>query len=268
MIVTMPTGTTQDFGAYLRARRARLSPPAPAGGRSRAGARRQVPGLRRQEVAEAASLSVEYYTRLEQGRAPRPSRQVLGALADAFGLARAERDHVFRLAGELPPEPQSPGSEVRPGLLRLLGGLDATVPVTVHDGRLDVLARNAAAAELMGPVAGGGTYGRSIVQHGFSRGASDVLGERGALEYARWATAELRSAMARYPDDAYLRGLLAHLTASSLPFRDAWARGEVAGARSGEKTLVHPTRGRLTFQSEVLHDDVNDHWVVVYAPLG
>lgn len=263
-MVHMRRGTGADFGSYLRGRRAVVAPPdQPAGVRA---SRRQVPGLRRQELADAAGISVEYCTRLEQGRAPRPSREVLTALARALGLSPAERDHLFRLAGELPPAPLAPGSEVRPGLLRLLRGLDDTVPVTVHDGRLEVLARNAAAAELLGPPPGAGRYRNNIVHQGFTTAARGILGDEGADRYTRWATAELRSAMGRYPEDEHLRSLHAELSATSATFRDHWARGEVAARRSAVKHLRHPTRGWLAFQSELLHDAERDHWVVIYAP--
>ncbi|MGE9692312.1 MULTISPECIES: helix-turn-helix transcriptional regulator [unclassified Streptomyces] len=250
----------------MRHQRAMMAP----AGRSVQGSasRRRVPGLRRQEVAEAAGISVEYYTRLEQGRAPRPSREILTALAGALGFTAPERDHLFRLAGELPPEPLAPDCEVRPGLLQLLRNLDDTVPVTIHDGRLDVMARNAAAAELLGTESGRSRYRRNIVHHGFSATALRVLGEEGADRYARWATAELCSAMGRYPDDEYLRSLCAELSATSAIFRSYWERGEVMADRSGVKRLHHPTRGWLVFQSEMLHDPERDHWIVIYSPSG
>ncbi|MFD3685295.1 helix-turn-helix domain-containing protein [Nocardiopsis sp. NPDC058631] len=262
----MPTGIRAGFGNYLRHRRAVMAPPGKA--TNGPGAQRRVPGLRRQELAEAAGISVEYYTRLEQDRAPRPSREVLGALARALGLSAAERDHLFRLAGELPPEPLSPDSQVRPGLLRLLRGLDDTVPVTVHDGRLEVMARNAAATELLGLEHGTGRYRRNIVHHGFTATARRVLGDEGAHRYAQWATAELRSAMVRYPDDEYLQSLLVELSATSATFRSHWERGEVGAGRSLVKHLLHPTRGWLEFQSEMLHDAERDHWIVIYSPAG
>ncbi|MFF3855332.1 helix-turn-helix domain-containing protein [Micromonospora sp. NPDC002575] len=262
----MQTRIRADFGAYLRYRRATMkAPEQPVGSRA---SRRRVPGLRRQELAEAAGISVEYYTRLEQGRAPRPSREILSSLARASGMTGAERDHLFRLAGEVPPEPMAGDSANRPGLLRMLHHLDDTVPVTVHDGRLDVVARNAAAAELLGPLPGAGRFRRNIVHHGFNAVARRVLGDEGAHHYARWATAELRAAMGRYPDDDYLRSLQVELAATSAGFRSHWERGEVTAARSGVKRLHHPTRGRLNFQSEILHDTESNHWVVIYAPIA
>lgn len=263
-MVRMPTRIRADFGTYLRSRRAVVA--APEHLAETRSSRRRVPGLRRQELAEAAGISVEYYIRLEQGRAPRPSREVLTALARATGLTAAEQDHLFRLAGELPPEPSAPDSAVRPGLLRLLDGLDDTVPVTVHDGRLEIVARNSAATELLGPITGTGRYRRNIVQHGFTATARRVLGDEGAHRYARWATAELRSAIGRYPDDEHLRSLVRELSASSATFRDHWSQGEVSLGRSGEKRVHHPTQGWLAFQSEMLHDTERDHWVVIYAP--
>lgn len=265
-MVFMPTRTKADFGKYLRHQRATMAPPGqPTDGLA---SRRRVPGLRRQEVAETAGISVEYYTRLEQGRAPRPSREVLTALARALGLTAPERDHLFRLAGELPPEPLAPDCKVRPGLLHLLRGLDGTVPVTIHDGRLDVMARNAAAAELLGTQSSTSRYRHNIVHQGFSATARRILGDEGAHRYARWATAELRSAMGRYPDDEYLRSLFAELSVTSAAFRSYWERGEVMADRSAVKRLHHPTRGWLVFQSEMLHDPERDHWIVIYAPSG
>ncbi|MFC4866380.1 helix-turn-helix transcriptional regulator [Streptomonospora arabica] len=258
----MPTKPRQEFGRYLRARRASVAPQAQASEARRS--RRQVRGLRRQELAAVAEISVEYLIRLEQGRVAHPSRGVLSSLARALELLPGQRDHLFRLAGELPPEPTSPSEQVRPGLSHLLEGL--TTPATVHDGRLDVLARNSAATELLGQPHGTGPYDRNIVYQGFAPSARRVLGEEGAARYGRWATAELRTAIARYPHDARLQGLVKELTATSADFRRHWGCGEVACERSGIKRLLHPAKGWHTFHSEMLHDAQQDHWVVIYTP--
>jgi transcriptional regulator with XRE-family HTH domain len=237
----------------------------PGGGRT---SHRRVPGQRRQELAETAGISVEYYTRLEQGRAPRPSREVLTALARAYELSTAERDHLFRLAGETPPEPHAPVAEIRPGLLRLLRNLEDTMPVTVHDGRLDLLAHNTAAADLLGPLSTGGRYGRNIVHRCFTAaGLREVLGGQGAEQLARAATTELRGALSRYPGDEYLQSLFKELSDTSAAFRDHWERGEVGAFRSAVKSLRHPTRGWLRFNSEILHDPERDHWITLYTPI-
>ncbi|ARQ72313.1 helix-turn-helix domain-containing protein [Streptomyces marincola] len=256
-----------EFGEYLRRRRAALVPEEPPSGMRVS--RRRVPGLRRQELADIAGISVEYYTRLEQGRASSPSREILAALARAFELSTAERDHLFRLGGEPPPGPESPDAVIRPGLLRLLRGLDDTMPVTVHDGRLDLLARNAAAAELLGPLPGDGPFGRNIAYLAFTgTGLADLLGEEGTEQFTRVAAAELRTSLSRYPDDAYLRSLCAELLATSGRFRDLWERGEVHAWRSAEKHMRHPTRGWLGFDIEMLHDPERDHWIMLYTPHG
>lgn len=261
----MSSSDRTEFGEYLRRRRAAMSPPDPRDG-VRA-SRRRVPGLRRQEVSDIAGISVEYYTRLEQGRAPRPSREILTSLAQAFGLSSAERDHLFRLSGEPPPEPASPASVIRPGLLRLLRGLDDTMPVTVHDGRLDLLARNKAAEELLGPWTGNGPFERNIAYQAFTTAVlSHLLGGDGSEQFLQVAASELRMALSRYPGDAYLRSLLAELTATSQSFRDHWRHGEVKTSRSAIKQMRHPTHGWARFEIEMLHDPERDHWIMLYTP--
>lgn len=264
-MVLMVSSDRTEFGEYLRRRRGAIAPTTPSG--SVRPSRRRVPGLRRQELSEIAGISVEYYTRLEQGRAPSPSREVLTALARAFALSDAERNHMFRLVGEVPPEPESPDARIRPGILRLLRSLDDTMPATVHDGRLDLLARNAAATELLGPLPANGQFGRNIVYQAFTvTSLPDLLGEDGAEQLARVAAAELRSALSRYPDDPYLRSLRVELTKTSASFRDHWKRGEVGAWRSAVKHMHHPTRGWLNFDTEILHDPERDHWIMLYTP--
>lgn len=253
------------LGEYLRRRRSEMTP------RDRPGAsalsHRRVPGLRRQELADVAGISVEYYTRLEQGRASRPSREILTALARAFRLSDAERDHLFRLADERPPRPRAPAAEIRPGLRHLLDSLDDTMPVTIHDGRLDMLAFNVAAADLFGPVFGDGPYGRNIVHQAFtSAGLREVLGDEGAEQIARVAAAELRKALSLYPDDERLRSLYRELSTSCPGFVGQWERGEIGTWTSAMKRINHPTRGLLAFDSEMLHDPENDHWVMLFTP--
>lgn len=261
----MSSSDRTEFGEYLRRRRAAMSPPERRGG-VRASHRR-VPGLRRQEAADIAGISVEYYTRLEQGRAPRPSREILTSLAQAFGLSDAERDHLFRLGGESPPAPISPASVIRPGLLRLLRGLDDTMPVTVHDGRLDLLARNKPAEELLGTLTGDGRFERNIAYRAFTTDVLPyLLGGDDSERFLRVAAAELRMALGRYPGDAYLRELVAELTATSHSFREHWEQGEVGASRSAIKRMRHPGHGWARFEIEVLHDPERDHWIMLYTP--
>ncbi|MBZ6285525.1 helix-turn-helix domain-containing protein [Streptomyces olivaceus] len=173
------------LGEYLRHHRSQMAP------RDRPGAsplsHRRVPGLRRQELADIASISVEYYTRLEQGRAVRPSREVLTALARAFRLSNAEREHLFRLAGERPPPSRGPATEIRPGLQQLLDGLNDVVPVTIHDGRLDMLALNTAAAALFGPLFDDGpTAATSPTRPSPQRDSTTYSGTTGPNNWPGW----------------------------------------------------------------------------------
>src|SRR5690348_7523742 len=133
-----------QLAEFLRSRRERLRPEDVG---LPAGLRRRTPGLRREEVASLATMSTDYYTRLEQGRGPRPSRPVLTGLARALRLSDDERDHLFRLAGEQPGPPPGPPADVRSGVLRMLARLD--VPGLVLDAKYDVLAWNPLAAALI-----------------------------------------------------------------------------------------------------------------------
>ena len=137
-----------ELADFLRRGRARLNP-SDVG--LTPGARRRTPGLRREEVAQLAGMSVDYYTRLEQSRGPRPSRQMLTALARALRLADVEQDHLFHLAGEEPPRRETASAHVRPGLLLILDRLHDTPAQVVNDCG-EVLAQNAMARALVGDV--------------------------------------------------------------------------------------------------------------------
>jgi transcriptional regulator with XRE-family HTH domain len=119
----------EELAAFLRAHRARLRP---GDGGLTDGGRRRTPGLRRQEVAQLAGMSVDHYTRLEQARGPRPSRQVLSALARALMLSRDEREYLLRVAGEQPEPVTRPSREVSPGIRHLLDSM-SDVPAYVVD---------------------------------------------------------------------------------------------------------------------------------------
>jgi transcriptional regulator with XRE-family HTH domain len=128
----------QELACFLRDRRADLRP-ADVG--LPAGPRRRTPGLRREDVAHLASMSVEYYARIEQARGPRPSPRILDALAAALRLAPAERTHLFRLAGTSPAPPPGPAREVRPYVADLLRRIPAAGAV-VTDASYDLIAFN------------------------------------------------------------------------------------------------------------------------------
>jgi transcriptional regulator with XRE-family HTH domain len=251
-----------ELAAFLRNRRARVQP-ADVG--LEAGPRRRTPGLRRQEVAQLAGMSVDYYIRLEQGRGPRPSRQMLTAISRALALSDDERAYLHLLAGEPPGLPPGPAREVRPSVLRLLERLEDT-PALVCDAKYDVLAWNPMAAALLGDFSALPEPERNVVWRFFTDPrARERHDPADAARFARESVADLRAAAARYPDDPGMRRLLDRLLAASSEFRTLWSSHDVTARRSAHKRLRHPTMGWLDLDCDALHDPDDDHWIVLYT---
>jgi transcriptional regulator with XRE-family HTH domain len=251
-----------QLAEFLRIRRERLRP-SDVG--LPAGLRRRTPGLRREEVAGLATMSTDYYTRLEQGRGPRPSRPVLTGLARALRLSDDERDHLFRLAGEQPAPPPGPPAEVRSGVLRMLARLD--VPGLVLDAKYDVLAWNPLAAALIADFSAVPPRDRNLLRLRFLAGSDqrERFGDDATNEFARETTADLRAATGRYPDDPSIAALVADLLAGSEEFARIWAEHEVATQQSLCQTIFHPTVGRIDTICEVLVIPERDQRVVLYT---
>ncbi|GAA0272478.1 helix-turn-helix transcriptional regulator [Streptomyces polychromogenes] len=230
-----------DLAGFLRTRRARVDPAA-AG--IPADSRRRVEGLRREEVAHLSGVSVDYYVRLEQGRATQPSEQVLDALARVLGLDETERGHLHRLARQRRRRAKAPGGRVRPELLRVLD-LVTGAPALLMDHRLDVLAANRLAGLLYGrPIPG-----LNIARHIF-------LEEDGHGLYAEWEPCTrdvvglLRLAAGKYPEDPRLASLIGELSMGSERFRRLWARADVRARTHGRKVYRHPLVGLLELHHE------------------
>jgi transcriptional regulator with XRE-family HTH domain len=240
-----------ELAAFLRARRARLSPRQvglPAAGSP---GRRRTPGLRRQEVAQLAGMSVDYYIRLEQGRGPHPSRQVLSALARALMLTADERDYLFRVAGEAPPPVPTPSREITPGLRHLLDTLPDT-PAYVVDAAYNVLAWNRLAIPFIGDLSG--HEDRNMIRWTFRREPADVIWtDEHFVRFTRATVADLRAAYARYPGDAAIDQLVTEMLALSPQFADMWAEHEVEVRGPMLKYVSHPQAGPLEFECQVLH---------------
>ncbi len=249
-----------QLAEFLRVRRERLTP-ADVG--LPAGLRRRTPGLRREEVAALATMSTDYYTRLEQARAPRPSRPVLTGLARALRLTDDERAHLFRLAGEQPGPPVGPPVDVRDGVLRMLGRLD--VPGIVLDAKYDVLAWNRQAAALLGDFSALVPRERNLLRQRFLHGAQDRFSPEATREFAREAAADLRAASATYPDDPGLARLIADLLAGSPEFADLWSQHDVARQQTLCQTVLHPEVGRIDVICEILVVPDRDQRVVLYT---
>ncbi|MBB5119812.1 helix-turn-helix domain-containing protein [Streptomyces eurocidicus] len=238
--------TRRALGGFLHARRARVAPEhvGLAGG-----GRRRVRGLRREELAQLAGISVDYYVRLEQGRATQPSHEVLDALARALGLDAAEREHLATLAA--PRRGAAPGAGVSRPLRRVLDSL-GPLPAFVTDHRLDVVAWNGLGAELIGGLADPDGRDRNQARFLFLDPASRAVHPDWA-ERATEAVGQLRVSAGRYPDDAELAALIMDLSTRSDEFRRIWVSGEVLMCGAGRKRLRHPAAGLLTLDFEALH---------------
>ena len=255
-----------ELGAALRSWRERLRPTDVG---LPAGQRRRTPGLRREEVAGLAGVSVDYLTRLEQGRGPRPSPAVLTALARALRVTDAERDHLFHLAGGAPPPPGRIRTAVRPAVLRLMDRF-TDLPALLLDAKTEVLAWNPMAAALLGDLSSIPPHLRNIARQAFGP-ADDRVGtdpdERERLDRA--LVADLRRSAARYPDDPGLRRLVDDLLATSATFARLWALRELDERHGDVKRVHHPELGVLELECTVLAVSGDDQHLLVYsAPPG
>jgi transcriptional regulator with XRE-family HTH domain len=255
-----------ELGASLRTWRDRLQP-GEAG--LPAGRARRAPGLRREEVAALAGLSVDYLARLEQGRAESPSPLVLGALARALRLDDGERAHLYRLAGHVAPGAGRIDAHITPGVQRVLDRLVDT-PVFVFDAAWTLITRNALGDALMGDMSAGTPRERNVVWGAFTGALSRVRhSEEETESLKRELVADLREATGRYPDDEGLAALVADLRAVSPAFAELWAQGGVRPHAAARKTILHPDVGAITLDCDVLTVRDSDLRLVVYsAPAG
>jgi transcriptional regulator with XRE-family HTH domain len=248
---------------FLRSRRARLQP-ADVG--LAAGARRRTPGLRREEVAQLAGMSADYYVRLEQARGPHPSMQMLGALARALRLTDDERDHLYLLAGERPPAPTGRSGHVRPGLLHLLDRLtDAAATIVSDTG--ETLAQNALARALFGDRMTRTGRGASMTWVWFTEPSSrSVYPPEDHDHHSRVLVADLRATAGRRGGDADVAGLIEALLDASEEFAGLWARHDVAVRRGDQKRIVHPEVGVVEVDCEVLLTPEHDQSLILLTP--
>jgi transcriptional regulator with XRE-family HTH domain len=238
--------TTSELGAFLRARRAGLTPYAV--GLPDLDGPRKVKGLRREEVAHLAAISVDYYTRLEQGRV-RASASVLATLSRALRLDEGEETYLYEVAGKKAPSRRRVAQRVRPAMRRLLDQLSET-PAIVLGPRLDVLAWNRAAAALFTDFAALPPARRNYVSLLFTDPAVRGL-HREWRHDARDAVAALRMRAAADPDDPELARLVGELAVRDPDFRTWWAERRVNGGSFGTKHYHHPVVGDLTLDCDV-----------------
>ncbi|HEY3014730.1 MAG TPA: helix-turn-helix transcriptional regulator [Nocardioides sp.] len=256
-----------ELAAVVRRARERLTPEQVG---LPAGPSRRTPGLRREELALLAGISVDYVVRLEQGRSSRPSTQVLTALARALRLDTDERDELFHLAGSTPPAPGLIDLHVRPSVLRLIDRF-ADLPTMVLSAKGDVLAWNAMSSALHGDWSRLPVDRRNLNRLRFLPDPADPPRSRVVATAASGPqnVQGLRAAAARYPKDPELARLLDDLRAGSEEFARLWDEGGATTWRSHRKTLVHPQLGEITLDCDTLHVPDTDQALVVYsAPAG
>jgi transcriptional regulator with XRE-family HTH domain len=244
--------TRSEIREFLTSRRAKITPE--QAGLRTYGDNRRVPGLRREEVALLAGVSVDYYTRLERGNASGVSESVLEALVRALQLDEAERAHLFdlaRAAGSTPQRRRRPaGQRVRPSVQRVLDAITGA-PAFVRNGRMDILAANRL---------GRAFYSQHFDSaHGPANSARFIfLDPRATDFYVEWeqvatdAVAILRSEAGRDPYDRELSDLVGELSTRSERFRTRWAAHNVRFHDTGSKRFHHPVVGELTLTFETM----------------
>ncbi|MGC4986002.1 helix-turn-helix transcriptional regulator [Streptomyces sp. NBC_01007] len=261
----MSTTPGTGLGAMIRTWRDRL-PPSAAGLPAARG--RRAAGLRREELADLAGVSVDYVVRLEQGRATTPSASVVASLARALQLSTAERDHLYRLAQLVPPVGGAISDHPPPGVQRVLARLgDVAVAVFAADWQLVWWNRGWAA--LLGDPSASPPRLRNFARDRFPVNA-------GPAHLARWPVTEadrdatdaavvsdLRRATGRFPQDNRLAALIRDLNAGNRRFAELWATGEVAAHREDHKTIDHPSVGPVTVDCDILADGDSELKIVI-----
>ena len=243
---------TNDIREFLTSRRAKITPE--QAGLPAYGSNRRVKGLRREEAAMLAGISVEYYTRLERGNAAGASEDVLEGVARSLQLDEAERAHLFDLVrganAKSRPARRRPAQErVRPTVQRILDSI--TAPAYVRNGRLDLIAANTLGHALYAPVFEDPSGTPNMARFTFlTPRAGDFFHDWEKI--ASDAVAILRAEVGRDPYDKLLSHLIGELSTRSDEFRVRWAAHNVKFHRTGAKTLHHPVVGDLTLDYEAL----------------
>jgi transcriptional regulator with XRE-family HTH domain len=253
----------REFGQSLRRWRERISP-ASVGLPERQ--RRRAPGLRREELAELAGISVDYLTRLEQGRATSPSTQVIETLARALRLSDRERELLFQLAGQLAPGRGVVVQRIPPSVQRLLDRLSGT-PVAVYDAVWELIAANAPYQALTGSSGWHGIERNALWRNFVGPGPAAVHTAEELAQQQEGLVADLRMTAARYPSDPRVQRLVAELRRQSAHFTQLWDSGELHphADRSRHKFFDHPEVGLIGLDCDTLIVARDDLRIMVYT---
>ena len=250
------------LAVFLRRRREALQPEDVGLPRGR---RRRTGGLRREEVAALCHMSTDYYARLERGRGPRPSPEMIASIAQGLHLSLDERDHLFRLAGSNPPVRGAAGEHIGPGLLRILDRLDDT-PAEIVTELGETLRQSPLGVALTGDTTAYTGPARSIGYRWFTEPAGRLLyaPEDHPLMSRVFASGLRRIVTLRGPGSraAHLADLLLE---RSEEFRAAWDEHEIGVRPTGLKRFDHPELGRLELYCQTLLDPDQSHSLLVYT---
>jgi transcriptional regulator with XRE-family HTH domain len=253
-----------EFGHAVRRWRDRAAPETvgvPVGGRRRAA------GLRREELAWLAGVSVDYLTRLEQGRATSPSSQVVEALARALRLSDNERELLFRLAGQAVPDRDVVSMRITPSVQRLLDRLSHT-PVAVYDAAWNLIVANQPYNALMGETTSWhGNERNGVWRNLVGPGNRTVQTPEEQARFESRLVGDLRMTAARYPADRELKRLIAELTSHSPRFAELWESGDVGSSQdqSRHKIIDHPDVGLIALDCDTLIVAGDDLRIMVYT---
>jgi transcriptional regulator with XRE-family HTH domain len=251
----------RDLADFLRRRRELLRP-ADVG--LPPGFRRRTPGLRREEVAQLAGVSVDYYARLEQARGSAPSASVVAAVARALQCDLDQRDHLFHLAGLTPP-PRRAGRHVRPGLISIAERL-VDIPVLICTDIGEIVWRNPLARALTPHLTEGQGRASNVIWRRFTEPESRPFPDAEAARLTAAHVSDLRATHARRSGDADVSSLVHDLLARSDEFREAWERHEVGVRREDRKTFTHPEVGPIEVRCEVLLTEEENMQFIAYFP--
>ncbi len=250
------------LGAFLRTRRGALQTEDVGMPR---GLRRRTSGLRREEVASLVGMSPDYYARLERGAGPKPSEQMVAAIASGLRLSLVERDHLFALAGHSTPRRTSRTDHVAPALMRVLDRLQDT-PAQVMGGLGETLVQTPLAVALLGDQTHYLGAARSVVYRWFTDPSTRNMYLPDDHElHGRTFTAQLRQAAARRGPRSTAADLALELRQKSPEFAAIWDEHEIGLNYSEPKRFTHPEVGRLDLHCQTLLDPDTDHTLLVFT---
>ncbi|MFB7576119.1 helix-turn-helix transcriptional regulator [Streptomyces sp. NPDC093064] len=245
--------TESDIREFLSSRRAKITPQ--QAGLPAFGGNRRVPGLRREEVALLAGVSVDYYVRLERGHLAGASEEVLDSVANALQLDDAERAHLHDLARAAAKRPtrrtKRPRGPLPDSVLRVLNSM-RDCPAFIRNGRLDVLATNPLGRALYSPLYTGSA------REPVNMARFQFLDPAGREFFPHWeesvntTVSLLRTEAGRAPGDSDLTGLIGELVTRSDEFRTAWAKHNVRLHHTGRKAFRHPAIGEITLDFDAM----------------